>query len=327
MSKKLINDIDNNDDNCEIIEKKINRSIKNKQINIEKDKQINNIDNIDNDDNYEIIDKKINRPKKNKQINNEINNEIIKQIDLITNKTENINLNKIHNDFNNNKISIPIYPNEKKLINICESFQNQIIKLEATFMGKTIEFCDCNIVGNVIQCLFFNNIKEKINDFEEGPKQLSPDYYGMNKEYEFENKAFFKNPGFDIANFKSYISQLCEDNGVYRKIFKTKYLIFEYSINDDKHIVIEKFHYLNVFNLVSYEGKYPISIQVKKDVWYNIRPDSVKNWYKPDKTPNKFIDKIIQSIKICPNMKDTEKKIYIDNINKQFENIKLKYTF
>jgi hypothetical protein len=32
-----------------------------------------------------------------------------------------------------------------------------------------------------------------------------------------------------------------------------------------------------------YENKYPISIQVKKDVWYNIRPDSVKNWYKLDK--------------------------------------------
>jgi len=27
-----------------------------------------------------------------------------------------------------------------------------------------------------------------LNDFEEGPKQLSPDYYGMNKEYEFENR-------------------------------------------------------------------------------------------------------------------------------------------
>jgi len=49
-----------------------------------------------------------------------------------------------------------------------------------------------------------------LDDFEEGPKQASPDYYGINKHFEFEQKVFMKSPGFDIGNFTSYINMLCE---------------------------------------------------------------------------------------------------------------------
>ena len=43
--------------------------------------------------------------------------------------------------------------------------------------------------------------------FVNGPKQSSPDFFN-NIEYEYELKCFKKNPGFDISNFNSYISQL-----------------------------------------------------------------------------------------------------------------------
>jgi hypothetical protein len=195
------------------------------------------------------------------------------------------------------------YPNREILTNICSSFEDQEISFTVTFMGKSILICNCNAVGDILEDVFYKLIKEHIDDFEEGPKQASPDYYGSNKNFEFEQKVFMKNPAFDIGNFTSYVNMLCEDDGVYKKLFKTKYLVFEYTIINEK-IKIIKFHYLNVYNLVGYSGKTPITMQIKKHMWYNIRPESVKKWYCPSKTPQLFIDKIIECIHQCPHIED-----------------------
>lgn len=220
--------------------------------------------------------------------------------------------------------TIPQYPNSELLKQVCKSFENQEISLVATFMDKSIPIYNCNAVGDILEDVFYSIIKDKLDDFEKGPKQASPDYYGINKDYEFEQKVFMKSPGFDIGNFTSYINMLCQNDGVYKKLFKTKYLVFEYIINNEK-IKIIKFHYLNVYNLVGYSNKTPITMQIKKNIWYNIRPESVKKWYCLTKTPNLFIDKIIECINICPHIEDKINKI--TNITNQFKSLKLKYTF
>ena len=230
----------------------------------------------------------------------------------------------------NNEHNIPVletfkeYPNGEKLIELCKSFEEQEISLTATFMGKIIPICNCNAVGDILEDIFYPTIKDKLDDFEEGPKQSSPDYYGTNKTFEFEQKVFMKQPGFDIGNFTSYVNMLCEYGGVYKKLFKTKYLVFEYSISNEK-IKIIKFHYLNVYNLCGYSGKTPITMQIKKNVWYNIRPESVKKWYSPTKTPQLFIDKIIECINDCPHIEYKMSKI--TSITTQFDKLKLEYAF
>lgn len=220
------------------------------------------------------------------------------------------------------------YENSEQLVSLCKTFEEQQLELYGIFMNKKIKFCNCNAIGDILEDVFFPIIKDAIPEFTEGPKQASPDYYVIcdDKKYEFEQKVFLQNPGFDIGNFSSYVDQLCKEDGVYKKLFMTKYLVFEYSMTDDKennNIIIKKFHYLNVYNLVSYKGKYPISMQVKRNIWYNIRPDSVKNWYLPEKTPKLFIDKIIESIELCPNIENKDEKI--KSINDQFTKIQLKY--
>ena len=77
--------------------------------------------------------------------------------------------------------------------------------------------------------------------------------------------------------------------------------------------------------MVGYSGKTPITMQIKKNVWYNIRPESVKKWYSSDKTPQLFIDKIIECINECPHIEDKINKI--NSITTQFNKLKLKYTF
>jgi hypothetical protein len=233
------------------------------------------------------------------------------------------------NDHNNDSIiskleTIQDYPNSHALDSVCKSFEDQEITLTATFMGKSITIYNCNAVGDILEDVFYPLIKNKLGDFEEGPRQASPDYYGLNKQFEFEQKVFMKSPGFDIGNFTSYVTMLCKDDGVYKKLFKTKYLVFEYVIYNEK-IKIIKFHYLNVYNLVGYSGKTPITMQIKRNVWYNIRPECVKKWYCTTKTPKLFIDRMIECIKICPNIEDKMNKI--NNITNQFESLKLKYAF
>ena len=46
-------------------------------------------------------------------------------------------------------------------------------------------------------------------------------------------------PCFDVSNFHSYIDQLCQPNGVYRKLFLTKYLIFKYGINKIEDTILK----------------------------------------------------------------------------------------
>jgi hypothetical protein len=216
------------------------------------------------------------------------------------------------------------YPRSQILIRVCKSFEKMDVGLVATFMGKNIPICNCNAVGDILEDVFYPIIKESLDDFEEGPKQASPDYYAMNRQFEFEQKVFMKQPGFDIGNFTSYVNMLCEAGGVYKKLFKTKYLVFEYTIVEGK-IKMIAFHYLNVYNLVGYSGKTPISMQIKKKVWYNIRPESAKKWYLPTKTPHVFIEKIIECIRECPHLEDKEEKIA--SIKTQFDDLKSKYTF
>lgn len=220
-------------------------------------------------------------------------------------------------------MSIIPYKHETALFQTCKSFEKQKVTLCATFMGETIPISNTNAVGDVLESVFFPHINRILSDFIEGPAQASPDFYGEDG-FEFEQKCFTKSPGFDIGNFESYIQQLCKENGVYKKLFKTKYLIYEYSM-EGCDITILKFHYLNVWNVVSFTGKEPISMQVKRGMWYNIRPGSTAKWYDTGKTPALFIAKIIECIHKCDQMKDKEEKIL--NIETQFAELKSKHGF
>jgi hypothetical protein len=208
-----------------------------------------------------------------------------------------------------------MYSKTKELIDVCKSFIGHFVQVNANFMGRSIPISNGNAVGDILEDVFYPIFKKEL-DFEEGPKQASPDFYGdSSKEFKFEMKVFTKSPGFDIANYASYVDQLSKENGVVDKLFKTKYLIFEYFIQEDK-IYIKNFHYLNVWQLPLYTGKHPISIQEKRGQVYNLRSGSVTTWYNSEKTPNLFIDSIVKLIKNYPGVADRDVKI--TKIHEQF---------
>ena len=83
-------------------------------------------------------------------------------------------------------------------------------------------------------------------------------------------------------------------------MFLTKYIVFSYEIQSDG-FVIDNFWALNLWQLFKYDGKYPLSLQCKRDTWYNLRPSASKDWDDPARTPRMFIRGMCDAIAECPN--------------------------
>jgi len=208
-------------------------------------------------------------------------------------------------------------PETQKIQKLCVNLIGCIIKLSFTMTLSNGEIIsgvmdNCNIVGDCMEDFIYPYIRKHIPTFKKGPKQASPDFY--NSKWEWELKCFGDSPGFDISNFRSYISQL-EDN-LERKLYTTQYLIFKYVL-DDGNITITDFKLCNVWEIINYTGKYPISLQSKKNVWHNIRPCSFNAMNSKDKSAFIFIKKICEAIDKCPNNIEDKSKI-ISNIRRQY---------
>lgn len=220
--------------------------------------------------------------------------------------------------------TIPTYANLARLEAMCASFVGQTINLTVTFMGREIQVNNANAAGDILEDVFFNVLKD-LGDFEEGPKQASPDFYGGGREFQFEQKVYCGSAGFDIGNFESFVAQLAEEGGVFKKMFQTKYLVYNYEPIPSGGIKIKKFSLLDVWKLPLYGGQRPLSIQSKRGTWYNMRPGAPSSWTDSRKTPKSFIDAMIASIEMCPN-NISDRAAKIASIRTQFNEVSSKYT-
>lgn len=199
------------------------------------------------------------------------------------------------------------YPQIDQVAKICNGVVGKRVIIMAAFEGEELLPVNCpDIVGNIIQELLYPLLNKHLPDIEKGPPQQSPDYWGLKREFAFEVKAYYNSPGFDIANVESLINQLV-DNGVIKKILKTKYLIFEYDIKEAT-ITIKKFWLKNIWELPNYGLTYPISLQQKGKTWLNFRSAASSKWNNPDKNPIKFIENIIECIDKCHHVDNKETK-------------------
>ena len=215
-------------------------------------------------------------------------------------------------------------PDSQKINDICKSLIGAKININYTISinnsnTMTGMINNCNITGDCLENIIYPYIKNYINGFEEGPKQSSPDYWNNNRQYEWELKTFMNSPCFDVSNFVSHINQLVKPDGIKRKLFRTKYLIFKYYIENNT-IIINDFIMCNVWDLINYNGKYPISLQNKKGTWYNIRPSSFNEIKNLNKNPEIFINKICEAIRICPNQINNSDEI-IQNITQEYNKL------
>ena len=102
-----------------------------------------------------------------------------------------------------------------------------------------------------------------------------------------EVKAFNRNgsPGFDIADFRMYASEIQEKP----YMLDVDYLIFGYDMSDDGVVTIKDVWLKKVWQITRRMENYPINLQVKEGVIHKIRPGV---WYSERVTDYAIFDRL-----------------------------------
>ena len=118
--------------------------------------------------------------------------------------------------------------------------------------------------------------------------QMPPDFF-LNPDDKtkdlLEVKAFNRNgtPGFDIADFRMYASEIQEKP----YMLDVDYLIFGYDMSDDGIVTIKDVWLKKVWQITRRMENYPINLQVKEGVIHKIRPGV---WYSEKTTDYAIFD-------------------------------------
>ena len=148
-------------------------------------------------------------------------------------------------------------------------------------------------VGNLLQEWLKAWMEREDIEFEENSNsQKFPDFYldkSNPKQDLLEVKSFDwdRGPGFDLANFDSYCNSLLTD--AYR--IDSDYLIFAYQM-EGSVITIKNVWIKKIWELACPSGPYPIKVQEKKSVIYNLRPStwySERTKFKPFSSKEEFL--------------------------------------
>lgn len=132
-------------------------------------------------------------------------------------------------------------------------------------------------VGNLLQEWLKAWLLQSDIDFEENTNsQTFPDFLLDKTDrkkglLEVKSFDFDRGPGFDLANFDSYCTSLLSH--AYR--IDSDYLIMAYQMNDGI-ISIKDVWLKKIWELACPSSTYPLKVQEKKSVIYNIRPSI---WY------------------------------------------------
>lgn len=148
-------------------------------------------------------------------------------------------------------------------------------------------------VGNLLQEWLKAWFQKENIDFEENTNsQTFPDFLLDKDDHkkgllEVKSFDFDRGPGFDLANFDSYCNSLLDN--AYR--IDSNYLILAYQMKDGV-ISIKDVWLKKIWELACPSSTYPLKVQEKKSVIYNIRPSiwySERASFKPFNNKEEFL--------------------------------------
>jgi type II restriction enzyme len=158
-------------------------------------------------------------------------------------------------------------------------------QINFTLKDLTIRVETKDSVGNLLQEWLKAWMQHENIVFEENKNtQKFPDFF-LNPDdrsknlLEVKSFDFKRGPGFDLANFDSYCNSLLTKS--YR--LNSDYLIFAYEMTDGK-IEIKNVWLKKIWELAASSSTYPIKVQEKKSIIYNLRPAvwySTRSRFKP----------------------------------------------
>lgn len=154
--------------------------------------------------------------------------------------------------------------------------ERQIGVISFNLAGVLVKIDTTDTVGITLQAWLKQYLTDNNIYFSESSNtQEFPDFFLDNNDafkHMLEVKAFNYNatPAFDIANFESYCSSVKEKP--YR--LDADYLIFGYTMNDSGDITVKKVWLHKIWQIAGTSQRFPLKTQVKRDMIYNIRPNT-----------------------------------------------------
>lgn len=149
-------------------------------------------------------------------------------------------------------------------------------RITFSLANVTVDIDTTDTVGITLQSwLKQYMIDNEIYFAEPRNTQEFPDFFLDNQspyQHMLEVKAFNYDctPAFDIANFESYCSSVKENP--FR--LDADYLIFGYLMDASGNISVKKIWLLKIWEIAGASDRYPLKTQVKRDMIYNIRPNT-----------------------------------------------------
>jgi hypothetical protein len=172
--------------------------------------------------------------------------------------------------------------------------------VKISLLGREVTLRDKNPIGDMLQSWVSDWLVSEGYPPREGNSQEFPDFYltGSKKKDLLELKCFDATsaPNFDIANFDAYCSSL--ETKPYR--LDASYLILSYELDAATgNISIRNIWLKKIWEISTSSGKYPIRLQVKKGIAYNLRPATFtsKRNFNAFKTKEQFILALYLAIK------------------------------
>lgn len=146
-----------------------------------------------------------------------------------------------------------------------------------------------DVVGNIMQEWLQGWLDARGIEYAPSENtQMPPDFFLNSNDRTkglLEVKAFNRNgsPGFDIADFRMYASEIQEKP----YMLDVDYLIFGYDMSDDGVVTIKDVWLKKVWQITRRMENYPINLQVKEGVIHKIRPGV---WYSERVTDYAIFD-------------------------------------
>lgn len=191
-----------------------------------------------------------------------------------------------------------------------------------TMKDLMIEVETKDTVGNLLQEWLKAWLTREGVEFKENTNsQKFPDFYldiEDRKKGLLEVKTFDwdRGPGFDLANFDSYCNSLLEN--AYR--IDSDYLIFAYQM-EGSVITIKNVWLKKIWELACSSSTYPIKVQEKKSVIYNLRPAtwySERTKFKPFNTKEEFLSALNETRYQYPQTRHTNGH-WLNNVLKNYK--------
>jgi type II restriction enzyme len=160
-------------------------------------------------------------------------------------------------------------------------------------------------IGNLLQEWLKAWLVMEAIEFEENSNsQVFPDFYldKVDKKLgllEVKSFDWDRGPGFDLANFDSYCNSL--QTSAYR--LNSDYLIFAYQMRGSE-LTIKDVWIKKIWELAVSSSTYPLKVQEKKSVIYNIRPGiwySERSKFKPFSSLEEFLSALNETVSIPAN--------------------------